>query len=174
MYYRCDGVKEKDILNENSSFRNKEDILKQHDEIVKQHEEIRKQHKEIEKQHEEIRKQHEVIAKQHEAIRKQHAEIAKDMEEITRTNVEAGKKQTEYTDRIIAAMVKDGLVTKNKPMHIQWNLKGIYVNDKKLTGELFQKYNEMFEQEAGFKLKQPDDGVEITKNDTKSMTKASN
>lgn len=104
--------------------------------------------------------------KKNEDIVKRHQEISKKQQEI-------GRKQTEYTNKIIDAMLEDGLLSKKKPMHIRWNLKGVFVNDKKLKGELAEKYNDMFEKEVGVKLLKPDDGVEITRNSSMSITKAS-
>lgn len=149
MYYRGGGIKEKDLINEDSRFRNKIGTLKQHDEIVKQSEEIQKQH-------EEIRKQHEEIAKQHEVIVKQHAEIAKEHEAIS-------KRQTTYTNKIIDAMYADKLINDKENLKIKWNYRGVIVNGKKLKGEMADKYETMFEKETGMKIKQWDDGVSITR-----------
>jgi arsenate reductase-like glutaredoxin family protein len=147
---RGDGIKMDDILNAKSSMRKGVGTMAYHKVKLQEHEGLLKEHEKALEEH------NKALAK--------HEKIVKEMEVVTKKNIEIGKKQTAYTDKIIAAMVKDGLVSKKKPMHIQWNLKGIFVNDKKLTGAMAQKYNKMFEQEVGYQLKQPDDGVEITKN----------
>lgn len=76
-----------------------------------------------------------------------------------------GRKQTEYTDRIIKEMVKDKLVKDTDKLKIKWDMTGVYVNDKKLKGLIADKYNTMFEKAAGFTPKKIKDGVTITRND---------
>lgn len=86
-------------------------------------------------------------------------------QDLIEANVLNGKRQTEYTDRIIKEMVKDKLVKDKDKLKIKWNMTGVYVNDKKLKGWLADKYNTMFEKETGFIPLKMEDGVVITRND---------
>ena len=70
--------------------------------------------------------------------------------------------KTTNTDGIIKAMLQDGLITNRKNYTVKWNMTGVYVNGKKLKGEAAEKYNTLFEAQAGYKAKMPENGITIT------------
>jgi hypothetical protein len=78
------------------------------------------------------------------------------------TNTYTINTRTASTDGIIKAMIEDRLITNKHNYTVKWNMAGIYVNGKKLKGDVAEKYNTMFENQAGFKPAKGEDGIVIT------------
>ncbi|MBS1773140.1 MAG: hypothetical protein JST82_09770 [Bacteroidetes bacterium] len=70
--------------------------------------------------------------------------------------------KTTSTDGIVKAMIQDGLITNKNNYTVKWNLNGIFVNGKKLKGDMAEKYETMFEAQAGFKPTKGEEGIVIT------------